>query len=281
MFAAIVLGAAVFLGYQMAPRGGDIARLDTATELWQRQAADQRQAIATLRLRLEDNIQVLTRHLGRLQAQVTRLNAVGVRMTKLAGLSGDEFDFGNPPPMGGPQAVEDESLPSLGQLKEQINALASRLDSRERQMQVLRDLLVAGEVRKQVTPSGSPTLTGWISSVFGWRVDPFTGRRGFHEGIDFAAPLGSKVLAAAAGVVSFAGHMQGYGNLVEINHGNGYVTRYGHCKKILVHVGQRVDKGEVVAKVGSTGRSTGPHVHFEVRRNGKVVNPASYIQAAR
>jgi murein DD-endopeptidase MepM/ murein hydrolase activator NlpD len=146
-------------------------------------------------------------------------------------------------------------------------------------MRVLQDLLVASRLQEQVRPSGYPVLRGYMTSGYGWRRDPFSGRSAMHRGVDFAARSGADVITVAAGIVTFAGDRNGYGIMVEINHGNGYVTRYGHNSKVLVKPGDRVLKGQRIALVGSTGRSTGPHVHFEVLRNGVVVNPAEYIRA--
>ena len=141
-------------------------------------------------------------------------------------------------------------------------------------------MMMNRNLQAEVMPAGRPVTHGWLSSYFGMRTDPFTGHRAFHTGLDFAGKLGSDVVAVAAGVVTYAGKRSGYGNLVEINHGNGYSTRYGHNSKILVNVGQTIKKGQVIAKMGSTGRSTGPHVHFEVLINGHAVNPKKYIQAS-
>jgi murein DD-endopeptidase MepM/ murein hydrolase activator NlpD len=165
-----------------------------------------------------------------------------------------------------------------------LDAIEQRLGDRERQMKVLEDLLLTSRLQKDVQPAGWPIAAGYITSPFGARTDPFTGLRGYHPGIDFAAAEGSSVLAVASGIVTQAGEEEGhegYGEMVEINHGNGYVTRYGHNERVLVKVGDRVQRGQVVARMGSTGRSTGPHVHFEVLLNGQQVNPAQYIQAAR
>jgi len=186
-------------------------------------------------------------------------------------MGGPEVQLGNQPAQ--PVALADV-LGSLDQLQQQLG-------DRERQMRVLEDLLLAGRLEKEVRPSGWPISGGYITSGFGIRTDPFTGLRDYHPGIDFAAPEGSQVMAVAAGIVTEAGERNGYGNLVEIDHGNGYVTRYGHNEKLLVKVGDRVRRGQAISLIGSTGRSTGPHVHFEVVLNGSVVNPEQYIQAAR
>jgi murein DD-endopeptidase MepM/ murein hydrolase activator NlpD len=148
-------------------------------------------------------------------------------------------------------------------------------------MRVLEDLLLVSRLQRQVKPSGWPVERGWISSAFGMRTDPFTGRRAMHTGTDFAGRAGADVLSVAAGIVTEAGPRFGYGMVVEINHGNGYVTRYGHNARVLVKPGDKVNKGQRIALIGSTGRSTGPHVHFEVLFNDKVVNPTEYIEASR
>lgn len=171
--------------------------------------------------------------------------------------------------------------PTIDEFRNALDGFERELDARERQMRVLRDLMVAGRLREEVLPSGRPITSGWMSSTYGWRADPFTGRRTLHHGIDFAGSPSSDIVAVASGVVTFAGRRHGYGQMVEINHGNGYVTRYAHNKENLVTVGERVHKGQRVALMGTSGRSTGPHVHFEVLHNGKTVNPTEYIRAAR
>lgn len=274
------IAAAVVLGYSLAPSQDRSAQVASATALWDEQIATQRREIESLRDRIENNVHALAQRLGRLQAHVTRLNAAGERMSQVAGLDASEFDFNQQPPVGGPRRESSESTPSMDALDTALDEFERELDTRERQMQVLRELMVAGELHDEVMPSGRPVGTGWISSTFGWRTDPFNGRRSRHEGIDFAAAAGSEVVSVASGVVTKASSTPGYGLLVEINHGNGYVTRYGHNRKALVEVGERVSRGQQIAELGSTGRSTGPHVHFEVVHNGKVVDPAEYIHAA-
>jgi murein DD-endopeptidase MepM/ murein hydrolase activator NlpD len=201
-------------------------------------------------------------------------------MTEIAGLEHGEFNFSEPPPIGGPELVSS-SEPAFNPVLRSLATFERQLTDRERQFRVLEDLLVASRLQKEVRPTGWPVENGWISSLFGVRTDPFTGRLTRHEGMDFAAPVGTDVDAVASGMVTWAGPSTGYGNLVEINHGNGYSTRYGHNSTVLVHVGDKVTRGQVVAHVGSTGRSTGPHVHFEVLYNGEPVDPQRYIQAAR
>lgn len=276
----LLLGGA-YLGYWLASSESRGLQVAQATAIWEQQLQSERHKIEVLRDRVSASMHALAREVGMLQARMTRLDAVGQRMVKTAGLDPDLFGFDGPPPVGGPESDLTGPVPTEARLQQKLDALAARLDEREQQLRVLRDLMIADELRQQAVPSGKPVEQGWISSVFGWRIDPFTGRRSLHEGIDFATRAGAVVQAVAPGVVTAAGWHSGYGLMVEIDHGNGYVTRYGHNRKLLVEVGERVDRGEAIAKVGSTGRSTGPHVHFEVIKNGRVVNPAQYLRAAR
>ncbi len=231
-----------------------------------------------------ENMDALALRLGKLQAHVIRLDALGQRLTAVAKLDKGEFDFSHPPAQGGPDEDASGTLAKSMMVPDFLKALedlSQQLEDRSQQLAVLEDMMMNRNLQAEVVPAGRPITRGWLSSYFGKRTDPFTGRRVHHSGIDFAGKLGSDVVAVAAGVVTYAGRRSGYGNLVEINHGKGYSTRYGHNNKILVKVGQTVKKGEVISKMGTTGRSTGPHVHFEVLHNGRAVNPIKYIHASR
>jgi len=277
--AVVVLpGLALFAGYQWAQGEGNTAPDDLQVE-WLLQDQHQ-QALVEAQQQAQDGLNVLAANVGRLQAHVMRLDALGERLTEMADIDNGEFDFAITPAQGGPlssdvmrDAVVDDFIASL-------NQLSLKLDHRHQQLDVLEGLLMNRSLQQEVSPTGRPVKSGWLSSHYGERTDPFTGRLAHHEGVDFAGKEGSEVIAVAAGVVTVAEKRYGYGNLVEINHGNGYVTRYGHNKSLLVKAGQKVTKGEVLALMGSTGRSTGPHVHFEVLHNGKPVNPAKYIYTA-
>ncbi len=247
---------------------------------WTDDVRQQREALTEARAQAEQNTAALARRIAQLQAHVLRLDAAGQRLTEMAGLDSGEFNFGQAPALGGPETAADADL-GLGSVMDSLVAFENQLSDRERQFRVLEDLLLASRLQKEVRPSGWPIDGGWISSLFVSRTDPFTGRRTSHQGIDFAGRAGSAVVSVAAGIVTEAGVRDGYGNLVEINHGNGYTTRYGHNSEIVVKPGDKVSKGQRIAKMGSTGRSTGPHVHFEVLFNGMVVNPEQYIRAAR
>lgn len=283
--AVFLLGAvtatAGLVGWAM--RGGGAGHLPAElAQLWTRQIGEQRSELVQAKAVAEENTRALSQRVAQLQAHVLRIDAAGGRMTEIAGLDPEEFNFSQPPPVGGPEHASSELQhfdgdPVLGALE----AFEQKLVDRERQMRVLEDILIAGRMQRELKPSGWPVANGYMSSVYGWRADPFNGRRSLHEGIDFAAPSGSDVLAVAAGIVNEAEQRDGYGLTVEINHGNGYVTRYGHNQRLLVKPGQKVDKGQKIATVGSSGRSTGPHLHFEVLLNGYVVNPAQYIRAAQ
>ena len=174
----------------------------------------------------------------------------------------------------------DEPLSSVDFIQA-LNDMEAQIDDRARQLEVIEQVLSRRELKSAVSPAGRPVADGWLSSYYGKRVDPFTGHQAMHKGMDFAGKLGSEVLATAEGVVTWAGKRYGYGRLVEINHGNGYSTRYGHCQKILVQVGEKVMPGQKIALMGSSGRSTGPHVHYEVLKNGRQIDPTRYIRASR
>ncbi|HED18271.1 MAG TPA: M23 family metallopeptidase, partial [Gammaproteobacteria bacterium] len=162
-----------------------------------------------------------------------------------------------------------------------LNDMETQIDDRARQLQVIEDILSSRALNNAVSPGGRPVSKGWLSSYYGKRTDPFNGRQAMHKGVDFAGKLGSDIVATAEGVVTWAGKRYGYGQLVEINHGNGYSTRYGHCQQILVAVGDKVEPGQKIALMGSSGRSTGPHVHYEVLKNGRQVDPTRYVRASR
>ena len=227
----------------------------------------------------ERNMNALSQQLGSMQARVIRLDAVGQRLTKMAKLDKGEFDFSKAPALGGPQNTEALESVSVPDFMQQFDELSRQIDNRSEQLGVLESMLMSRSLQEQVLPAGRPIRKGWISSYYGLRNDPFTGKREHHDGVDLAGKEGSKVIAVASGVVTWSSDRSGYGNLVEVNHGNGYVTRYGHNKTILVNVGDKIAKGEDLALMGSTGRSTGPHVHFEVLHNGRSKDPVKFINA--
>lgn len=275
---AIVLTGIFSLGY--LARGDGSVLPESLVATWAEEVNAQRVLLQQARSSAEEDANALARRIARLQAHMLRLDAAGLRLTEVAGLDRGEFNFDQAPAVGGPEGAVNDSN-SLESVLVSLDSFEKQLSDRERQLRVLEDLLLASRLQKQVKPSGWPVENGWISSMFGWRTDPFTGRLSQHSGIDFAGRAGSDVLAVAAGIITEAGSRYGYGNIVEINHGNGYVTRYGHNRDVLVKAGDKVNKSQRIARMGSSGRSTGPHVHFEVLFNGQIVNPEQYIQAAR
>jgi murein DD-endopeptidase MepM/ murein hydrolase activator NlpD len=215
---------------------------------------------------------------GQMNAHVIRLDALGRRLTEMANLDKGEFDFTNPPAVGGPEGLVEGAVATSPDISAMLDSLTRQIKDREQQLSVLESLISTRNLNRQIVPGGRPVMQGWISSYFGQRTDPFNGRTAYHRGVDFAGPAGSQVVAVASGVVTYSKDRFGYGKTVEINHGNGYVTRYAHNQRTLVTPGDTVQKGQAIALIGSTGRSTGPHLHFEVLRNGRAVDPMSFVR---
>lgn len=270
----------MYLGYHWGTKdmqsNPDDMQIAMQTEL-----DSQRLKISEATRNAEENMNALAMRLGKLQAHVIRLDALGQRLTQIAKLEKGEFDFSRSPAQGGPEVADSGNTMQVGDFVKSLQELSAQLEDRNQQLSVLEDMMMNRNLQAEVMPTGRPITRGWLSSFFGFRTDPFTGHRAHHSGVDFAGKMGSDIVTVAAGVVTFAGKRSGYGNLVEVNHGSGYSTRYGHCQEILVKVGDTIQKGQVVAKMGSTGRSTGPHVHFEVLKNGRAVDPKRYIHASR
>ena len=248
---------------------------------WVSQIAEQKAEISNIRTDNQANLDALAIRLGQLQGQMLRIDGLGQKLTDMAKLDDGEFDFSDEPGIGGP--VDASQLQSVNgtDLLQSLTQLEARLQDQEQQLTALESLVWEADLEKKVAPAGAPVASAWISSYFGMRTDPFTGKRANHTGIDFASKPNSEIVAVAAGVVTWSGDAEGYGKMVEINHGNGLVTRYGHNARNLVKVGDTVAQGQVIAKMGSTGRSTGTHVHFEVLKNGKQINPKKYTQKSR
>jgi murein DD-endopeptidase MepM/ murein hydrolase activator NlpD len=274
--ASVVLLLAAFFLFGFAMRGVNGAARGEISQLQARLTAQD----AELKAAREDaqrEINAIAARVGELQAQANRLNALGSRLTRDGKLSDGEFDFEKTPGMGGAEAVTDvKQKDLLGDL----DALQVQFDQSGRQLSVLESMLFNRELELSSTPSRLPAK-GYITSGFGTRSDPFNGGRAHHLGIDFDANTGDPVSAAAGGVVTYSGVKSGYGNVVQVDHGNGYTTLYGHNSRLLVRVGDVVRAGQTIAKAGSTGRSTGPHVHFEVHVEGRPVNPKPFLDKVR
>ncbi|TVZ39996.1 murein DD-endopeptidase MepM/ murein hydrolase activator NlpD [Alteromonadaceae bacterium 2753L.S.0a.02] len=251
-----------------------------STEAWEDALVEQQAQVAQAGREAEQKLAALTLRVAELQARLVRLDALGERLTTMAKLDNGEFDFSRTPARGGPEQDIDESNYAAPDFQLVLEQLGEQIEDRQQQLETLEALLAKRKLQNDVFLAGRPINKGWMSSRYGRRSDPFTGRIAWHAGVDFAGKEGSDIVAVAAGVVTWSGERYGYGQMVEVNHGNGFSTRYAHCKENLVKVGDVVKKGQIVALMGTSGRSTGPHVHFEVYKNGRTVDPATYIHRA-
>ncbi len=271
---ALVLAATFGLGWMI--RGADGAALAEMQKL-RTELDAQRVALDAARSEAQMEVNAIAARVGELQAQANRLNALGERLTRVGKLKDGEFNFGELPGQGGAEGAGD--MPSR-ELLASLDALEAQFDHSGNQLSVLEALLFDQSLEADAVPAGMPA-PGYISSGYGGRNDPFGRGRAHHMGIDIDANTGDPVTAAAGGVVSFSGVRNGYGNVVEIDHGNGYTTLYAHNSQNLVRAGDVVRADQQIARVGSTGRSTGSHLHFEVKLNGRQVNPRQFLQKAR
>ena len=250
------------------------------TQQWQKALKHQSDDLEQARQLAQHKLSAMALRIAELQARLVRIDALGERLTTIAKIEKGEFDFSRPPAVGGPELQANQPEFAEPEIASTIDELAEQISDRQHQLEILESLLANRKIQNDVFIAGRPVKKGWISSRYGRRTDPFSGNIAWHGGVDFAGKDGSDIVSVAAGVVTWSSDKYGYGNLVEINHGNGFVTRYAHCKENLVKVGDVVKKGQIVALMGSSGRSTGPHVHFEVFKNGRAVDPATYIHRA-
>ncbi|MGO0999996.1 peptidoglycan DD-metalloendopeptidase family protein [Lysobacter sp. CA196] len=262
---ALLLGTGVSIG-----AGAGIAD----NRMLRAQLTQQQAQITATRRDAQREINALAARMGELQAEANRLNALGERLTRIGQLQDGEFDFEKPVGVGGAGPVRDMAKPELDA---GMDLLDRQFKASGEQLSVLESLLFNRQIDMNAVPSRAPIANSYITSGFGGRADPFNGGAAFHKGIDFEADVGDPVLAVADGVVSYSGVRSGYGNVIEIDHGNGYVTRYAHNSNLLLKVGELVRAGQEIAKAGSSGRSTGAHVHFEVWEGGRVVNPLKFL----
>ncbi|MHB1116678.1 M23 family metallopeptidase [Sideroxydans sp.] len=244
-------------------------------------ASAQDEELRKQELFMRQSLDAMAVRLGQMQAQLQRLDGLGARLAKLSGMKPQEFSFGQKPAQGGPLlTVPPQQDISLETMMRQMDDLNSLLGDRSDKLVALETLLQQDKLDKKMLPSVAPITVSWYSSNFGWRIDPFTGKNAMHEGVDYMVPAGTPVYASAGGVVVFAGLHPQYGNMVEIDHGNQIITRYAHASMLLVKVGEVVRRGHEIARVGSTGRSTGNHLHFEVRYRGAAQNPVRFLEKA-
>ena len=273
----VVLGLAVasMIGLPNSEQQGKFTELRGELDAQSQEVSEYRHTIDAKMHHVVDKV-------ADLQARMQRIDALGEHLTYAAGLEDGEFDFSAPVPSGGPFSIAKYARPkvSLPTLEEQLSELDALLTDRFDQLSLLASEIQYVEHHEQNRITGSPVRSGWLSSHYGYRTDPFTGKRAWHNGVDYAGRMGADIVAVAGGVVTKSSRNGGYGYMVEVSHADGYVTRYAHNKKNLVELGEVVEKGQVIAMMGSTGRSTGPHVHFEVLKNGKSYNPARYLRRA-
>jgi murein DD-endopeptidase MepM/ murein hydrolase activator NlpD len=272
----LVLGGCFVAGSMVGSQwlAGEPAR---QLKTWSAELGRQRADLEAARVVLQQNVDALAMRVGQMNARVIRLDALGKRLTEMAKINKGEFNFDRAPPIGGRDQADAGQPANAPLLSDMLDRLAQVLANREQQLGALENVILTRELRREVYPQGRPVQEGFISSSFGSRVDPFTGYTAFHAGVDFAGESGAQVAAVATGVVIWSGERMGYGNLVEVNHGGGYVTRYAHNSANLVKAGDTVQKGQVLALIGTTGHSTGPHLHFEVLHGGSPVDPMVFI----
>lgn len=231
-----------------------------------------------IQMHLQDNLNIMASKLGQMQAQLLRLDALGERLAESSGIKNKDLSFKDIPGQGGAHSdVLSEEL-TFGEFNQKLQELSNILDERTDKLGALDSLLRYGRVTKFVLPSEMPVETDWYSSGFGYRIDPFTGKKAFHEGVDFVAEIGTPIKAAAGGVVIYSDRHPEYGNMVEIDHGDDLVSRYAHASKLVVGLGEVVLQGQKIGEVGTTGRSTGPHLHFEIRHKDKPQNPSKFLK---
>ena len=288
-FVLFILGlplAAAYFGYDYAITNNKITGVEEGTIVqWQQILKNQSEEIAEAKQESEQKLNAMTARLAMLQAHVRRLDAAGERILKISGIDAKEFSFDGSPALGGPNSrLEPNKKDNANSIMIEQTSLnntfanvESLLQSREQQMMVLESLLMDKHMGVERFISGRPTRAGWLSSFYGKRIDPFNGKPAWHGGIDFAGTEGDLVYSTAAGVVTWVGERSGYGLLIEISHGDGLVTRYGHNKSAQVKAGDVVSKGHAISTMGNSGRSTGAHVHYEILKNGRARDPLKYV----
>ncbi len=277
--AVLVTGGALWGGYQLGMDAGVLAASGGVSVSGIEQKLEgQRRTFEAASHQARAHLDAMALRLGDMQAELLRMEALGEQLVKAGKLDPEEFNFGDPPPRGGLGSSADAVSVALPELLAEMDMLTRSIADRAHKLELMQGLIVDGRIQANLQPKGRPVEKGWISSNYGYRKDPFSGKKTFHHGVDIASKRGSQVLAVASGLVTEAKRKIGYGYYTEIKHADGLVTKYAHNSKIFVAPGDLVEKGEVIGLVGSSGRSTGPHVHFEIARNGKSVNPSKYLK---
>jgi murein DD-endopeptidase MepM/ murein hydrolase activator NlpD len=272
---ALVIICGVFLISSRSTETVDekIARISYAKAGFEQQE----QRVVELKSATEQQLTSMTMKLAEMQSHLLRLNALGARLVEDASLNPEEFSFAEGPAIGGPIDSDGITIHVEDSLLNKMDSLLGQIQHKAQQLEALESIMLSHHITEQSRLAGRPVVSGWLSSHYGIRKDPFNGQPAMHKGVDFAGKEGDSVLATAAGIVTWADERYGYGNLVEIDHGEGLVTRYGHNKLVNVKIGDVVTKGQVIAEMGNTGRSTGAHVHYEVLRKGQQLDPLPYV----
>ena len=280
LLVGIPVTAGTMLGIKIADGRWELL-FDNSIAQMQSQIVLQQEEVDAGRQQVYNSLSGMTLKLAKLRSRLVRLDALGEQLTQMASLEDGEFDFSSAPGLGGPIESPLAEIANEAEIEEKVSLMFAKLDdsisSRESQLQILQSMLSDKKLKRESMVAGLPIKKGWMSSEYGMRIDPFHGKQQWHAGVDFAGRDGDDVIAVASGVVTWSGDRNGYGKMVEINHSDGYITRYAHNQENIAHLGAIVQKGDVIAQMGSSGRSTGPHVHFEVFKNGRTVDPASYI----
>lgn len=276
--AAVVLLSAIWLIATALADSGETDHVRQQLLVSKEEYSAEKDRLLRIKRTTEHQLSALTLKLGEIKGQVNRLDAFASRVAEQAKIPADEFNFELIAATGGPSTEDVGDITKrTDELFSEMDEMLIKLDGQERKMAVLESILLNTHIEKEIFISGRPISSGWLSSYYGVRKDPFTKMPALHKGLDFAGEDGADVVATGAGVVTWADSRYGYGNLVEIDHGDGVVTRYGHNKELLVNVGDLVAKGQNIGRMGSTGRSTGPHVHYEVLKHGKQIDPLPYV----
>jgi murein DD-endopeptidase MepM/ murein hydrolase activator NlpD len=251
----------------------NIARIQHAKTGFKQQAEE----VSSLINSTEQRMTGMMLKLADMQSQIQRLDALGSRLVKQAKLNPDEFSFEQTPGMGGPMDIVPVDIQVQDALLSKMTVMLEKIQNKVQELMALESIMLSHHIERESRLEGKPISSGWLSSYYGIRKDPFSGLPAMHKGLDFAGKEGERVLATGAGIITWSGSRYGYGNLVEIDHGDGLITRYGHNKEVNVKIGDVVTKGQTIAEMGNTGRSTGAHVHYEVIRNGKHQDPLPYV----
>ncbi len=226
----------------------------------------------------------LQKQIAELEGESQRLKAFAKKMVRLAKLDTNVFSFDEPPArggLGGRNIFRRNSAEIAESVKKDIEVLQKQLIQQSNQFERMQLVLKSREIGQSLEISKWPVASGYLSSKFGMRKDPFNGRLRKHQGIDLAGPRGSDIMSIAAGTVVFSGRKGGYGRVIDIKHANGLLSRYAHLQKSLVKVNQTIAAGEKIALLGTSGRSTGPHLHLEILKNNKNIDPLLFLESPK